>query len=65
MEEPECEAALRATARSGTKFAKLIRVVTAKAKAVEAHKTGWIEEKLDCIISLLRIQTQMMLHNVG
>ena len=65
MEEPERKTALCATARSGAKFAKVMRVVMAKAKAVEARKTGRVEEKLDRIISLLRMQTQMMLHDVG
>ena len=65
MEESEREAALHATAHSDTKFAKVMRVVMAKAKAVKARKTGWVEEKLDRIISLLRMQTQMMLHDVG
>ena len=65
MEEPEREAALRATARSGAKFAKVMRVVMAKAKAIEACKTGQVEEKLDRIIFFLRMQTQMMLHDVG
>ena len=65
MEEPEREVALRATACSGAKFAKFMRVVMAKAKAIEARKTGWVEEKLDRIISLLRMQTQIMLHDVG
>ena len=65
MEEPEHKAALRATACSGAKFAKIMRVITAKAKVDNAHKTGWVKEKLDHIISLLRMQMQMMLHDVG
>ena len=65
MEEPERKAALRATACSGAKFAKVMQVVMAKAKAIEARKTSRVEEKLDRIISLLRMQTQMMLHDVG
>ena len=65
MEKPERKAALRATACSGAKFAKVMRVVMAKAKAVEARKTGRVKEKLDRIISLLHMQTQIMLHDVG
>ena len=65
MEEPERKAALCTTACNGTKFAKLMWVVTAKAKMVKARKTGQIEEKLDCIISFLCMQMQMMLHNIG
>ena len=55
MEKPEREAAFRATARNGAKFAKVMQVVTAKAKAVEARKTGRVKEKFDRIISFLRM----------
>ena len=64
IKEPDYKAGFQATACSSTKFVKFIRLVTIKAKAVKACKTGWIEEKLNCIIFFLRMQTQMILHNI-
>ena len=65
MEEPDPKAVLYATACSSIKFAKLMWVVTAKAKKeVKAYKTSQIKEKLNHIISILHIQMQMILHNV-
>ena len=52
MEEPEYKTVPHITAHSNTKFAKLIQIVTAKAKMVKACKTNQIEEKLNCIIFL-------------
>ena len=65
IKKSERKAAFRAIACSDAKSAKVMRIVMAKAKAVEARKTGQVKEKLDHIIFFLCMQTQMMLHDIG
>lgn len=44
--------AFKVTFTHGAKFAKVMRMITKVQKVLKAHKTGHMEKKLDCIITL-------------